>query len=111
MIEKTYTIQLEEQSEYHQKYKDYFINKYKMEHSLAPKIIHRMATNERGSFPSDNYIDEYLINEKLLGFVYFRRDEYNLCDVFMVDLEIKIPDKWYKMENTYGIEVYTEYKY
>ena len=56
MIEKTYTIQLEEQSEYHQKYKDYFINKYKMEHSLGPKIIYRMTTNERGSFPSDNYI-------------------------------------------------------
>lgn len=111
MIEKTYTIQLEEQSDYHEKYKDYFINKYKMRHSLAPKIIYRMTTNERGSFPSDNYIDEYLINEKLLGFVYFRRNEYNLCDVFMIDLEIKIPDKWYKMDNTYGIEVYTEYKY
>ena len=103
MIEKTYTIQLHEQSDYHEKYRNYFIDKYKMRHSLAPKIIYRMTTNERGSFPSDNYIDEYLINEKLLGFVYFRRDEHNLCDVFMIDLEIEIPDKWYKMENTYGI--------
>ena len=64
-----------------------------------------MTTNERGLFPSDNYIDEYLINEKLLGFVYFRRDEYNLCDVFMVDLEIKIPDKY---TNLLEEEVYSE---
>ena len=56
-----------------------------------------------------NYIDEFLINEKLLGFVYFRRNEYNLEDVFLIDLETEIPDKWYKMENTYGIEVYTTY--
>lgn len=110
MIEKNYTIQLEEQSDYHDKYKEYFIDKYKMRHSLGPKIIYRMTTNERGSFPSDNYIDEFLINEKLLGFVYFRRDEYNLCDVFMVDLEIEIPDKWYKMDKIYPIEIYTKYK-
>lgn len=108
MIEKTYTIQLEEQSEYHQKYKDYFMSKYAMQHSLAPKIIYRMTTNERGSFPSDNYIDEFLINEKLLGFVYFRRNEYNLCDVFMIDLEIEIPDKWYRMDKIFPIEVYSE---
>ena len=109
MVEKTYTIQLEEQSDYHEKYKNYFIDKYKMRCSLAPKIIYRMITNESGSFPSDNYIDEYLINEKLLGFVYFRRDEHNLCDVYMVDLETKIPDKWYNMNKIYPIEIYTTY--
>ena len=43
----------------------YFENKYAMRHALAPKIIYRMTTNEHGSFPSDNYIDEYLINEKI----------------------------------------------
>ena len=95
MIEKIYSIQLEEQSEYHLKVRDYFLNKYKMVHSLAPKIIYRNTTNEHGSFPSDNYIDEYLINEKLLGFAYFRRNEYNLCDVFMIDLNTEIPNKWY----------------
>ena len=109
MIEKTYTIQLHEQSDYHEKYKEYFVDKYKMRHALAPKIIYRMTTNERGTFPSDNYIDEYLINEKLLGFVYFRRDEHNLCDVYMIDLEIEIPEEWYKIKNTYGIEIYTTY--
>ena len=65
MIEKTFSIQLDEQSNYHEKYRQYFIKKYDMIHSLAPKIIYRMTTNEHGTFPSDNYIDEYLINENL----------------------------------------------
>ena len=111
MIEKTYTIQLHEQQEYHEKYKQYFESKYAMRHALAPKIIYRMTTNERGSFPSDNYIDEYLINEKLLGFVYFRRDEHNLEDVFMVDLETEIPNDWYRMDKWFPIEIYTDYNF
>lgn len=109
MIEQIKNIQLDEQSIYRKKYNEYFVNKYKMVHSLAPKIIYRNTTNEHGSFPSDNYIDEFLINEKLLGFVYFRKNEYNLCDVILIDLETQIPDEWYKMENTYGIEIYTIY--
>jgi len=109
MIEKTFSIQLDEQSNYHEKYRQYFINKYNMIHSLAPKIIYRMTTNEHGTFPSDNYIDEYLINEKLLGFVYFRRNEYNLCDVFMIDLDTNISNDWYRMDKLFPIEIYTEY--
>lgn len=109
MINKHYSIQLHEQSKYHQRYKDYFVSKYKMNHSLAPKIIYRMTTNEHGSFPSDNYIDEFLINEKLLALVYFRRNEYNLCDVFVVDLDTYIPEDWYNMDKFFPIEISTEY--
>ncbi len=109
MIEKTFSIQLDEQSNYHEKYRQYFESKYAMHHALAPKIIYRMTTNEHGSFPSDNYIDEFLINEKLLGFVYFRRNEYNLADVYMVDLDTKIPHDWYRMDKLFPIEIYTEY--
>lgn len=111
MIKKIYSIQLEEQSEYHLKIRDYFINKYGMVHSLAPKIIYRNTTNEHGSFSSDNYIDEYLINEKLLGFAYFRRNEYNLCDVFIIDLDISVPEDWYKENKVFEIEVYTDYNF
>lgn len=111
MIHKvTYNIQLHEQKEYHEKYKEYFIDKYKMRHSLAPKIIYRNTTNVSGVFPSDNYFDEYLINEKLLGMVYFRRNECNLCDVYLIDFEVNIPSKWYKMENMYSIEVCNTYR-
>ena len=78
---------------------------------MCPKMLIRNTTNEAGVLPSDNYIYEFLINERLLGFVYFRRNEYNLCDVFMVDLDTEIPNKWYKMDKFYPIEIYTEYKF
>ena len=107
MIQRHKSIQLEEQNAYHEKYRKYFIEKYDMMRSLGPKIIYRMTTNERGSFPSDNYIDEYLINEQLLGIVYFRRNEYNLCEVIMIDLETDIPNEWYN-DKIHEIEVNNE---
>ena len=107
MIQRHKSIQLVEQNEYHKKYRKYFIEKYDMTHSLGPKIIYRMTTNEHSSFPSDNYMDEYLINEHLLGIVYFRRNEYNLCEVIMIDLETDIPNEWYN-DKIHEIEVNNE---
>ena len=110
MVEHTRVICLEEQQEYYQKYFDYFLKKYRMDQVMVPKILNRNiqdnitgsklqtynTTNEAGVFPSDNYLTEFLINERLLGFVYFRRNSFNNCEVVMVDLEIEIPEDWYK---------------
>lgn len=110
MVEHTRVICLEEQQEYYQKYFDYFLKKYRMDQVIDPKVLNRdmqdnitgsklqiyNTTNEAGVFPSDNYLTEFLINERLLGFVYFRRNSFNNCEVVMVDLEIEIPEDWYK---------------
>lgn len=96
MVYHEKSIQLEEIPEYVQKWERYFLEKYKMKDSIAPKILTRNTTNEHDTFPSDNYIYEYLINEKLLGFIYCRRNEFNNCEFIVTDLEREIPITCYK---------------
>ena len=96
IIRHTRVICLEEIQDYYNKYLEYFTNKYRMRDVMGPKMIIRNTTNEAGVLPSDNYICEFLINERLLGFVYFRRNSFNNCEVVMVDLNIQIPKKYYK---------------
>ena len=67
-----------------------------MKEVMDPKLLIRNTTNEAGVLPSDNYIYEFLICERLLGFVYFRRNSFNNCEVVMVDLNIRIPRKYYR---------------
>lgn len=96
IIRHTRVICLEEIKDYYNKYLEYFTNKYRMRDVMGPKMLIRNTTNESGTLPSDNYIYEFLINERLLGFVYFRRNSFNNCEVIMVDLNIRIPKKYYK---------------
>lgn len=67
-----------------------------MDESIDPKYLVRNTTNEHEVFPSDNYIHEWLICEQLLGFVYFRRNSFNNCEVVMIDLEVKVPKRYYR---------------
>lgn len=103
IIRHTRVICLEEIKDYYNKYLEYFTNKYRMRDVMGPKMLIRNTTNEAGVLPSDNYIYEFLINERLLGFVYFRRNSFNNCEVVMVDLNIRIPKKYYKKSKKYDM--------
>lgn len=96
IIKHTLVICIEEIQDYFNEYLEYFRNKYRMTEVMDPKMLIRNTTNEAGVFPSDNYIYEFLISERLLGFVYFRRNSFNNVEVIMVDLNIKIPSKYYR---------------
>lgn len=96
IIKHTRVICIEEIQDYFNEYLEYFRNKYRMTEVMDPKMLIRNTTNEAGVFPSDNYIYEFLISERLLGFVYFRRNSFNNVEVIMVDLNIKIPSKYYR---------------
>ena len=96
IIKHTRVICIEEIQDYFNEYLEYFRNKYRMTEVMDPKMLIRNTTNEAGVFPSDNYIYEFLISERLLGFVYFRRNSFNNVEVSMVDLNIKIPSKYYR---------------
>lgn len=110
MIYHNTSIQLEDVGDYVNKWQDHFIEKYRMKSCMGPQILKRDAaedrvfgpsihvkntTNEGGTYPSDNYIYEYFINDYFLGFIYCRRNSFNNCEFIVVDLEQKIPEKYY----------------
>lgn len=95
MIKIFKSIQLEEVPDYVNEWEEYFIDKYNMRYCIDPKKIIRNTSNLSGTFPSDNYIYEYEVNDILIGMLYVRRTPWNLVEFIIIDLEKEIPMKSY----------------